>query len=67
MRRDAPATWEAHRQVSGVSTRPPQLLRSSQDKSFKDDVDTALRAAILPHIVQFKELHCKDSWGPRKP
>ncbi|CAK9035495.1 Hybrid signal transduction histidine kinase A [Durusdinium trenchii] len=32
-----------------------------KDKSFKDDVDTALRAAILPHIVQFKELHCKDS------
>lgn len=32
-----------------------------KDKSFKDDVDTALRAAILPHFVQFKELHCKDS------
>jgi len=32
-----------------------------KDKSFKDDVDTALRAAILPHLVQFKELHCKDS------
>ena len=25
-----------------------------QDKSFRDDVETALRAAILPHLVQFK-------------
>ena len=25
-----------------------------QDKSFEHDVDTALRAAILPHLVQFK-------------
>eukprot|EP00931_Biecheleriopsis_adriatica_P023123 TRINITY_DN14679_c0_g1_i1.p1 TRINITY_DN14679_c0_g1~~TRINITY_DN14679_c0_g1_i1.p1 ORF type:complete len:248 (+),score=56.08 TRINITY_DN14679_c0_g1_i1:71-814(+) len=32
-----------------------------KDKSFKNDVDTALRAAILPHLVQFKELYCKDS------
>ncbi|CAE7230243.1 unnamed protein product [Symbiodinium pilosum] len=32
-----------------------------KDKSFIHDVDTALRAAILPHLVQFKELHCKDS------
>lgn len=42
---------------------PSTLSSLWQDKSFKDDVDTALRAAILPHLVQFKELHCKDSVG----
>jgi hypothetical protein len=31
-----------------------------KDKSFKDDVETALRAAVLPHLTQFKELHCKE-------
>jgi len=31
-----------------------------KDKSFKDDVETALRAAILPQLVQFKEMMSKD-------
>mmetsp|Transcript_35493 Transcript_35493/g.110721 ORF Transcript_35493/g.110721 Transcript_35493/m.110721 type:complete len:246 (+) Transcript_35493:51-788(+) len=30
------------------------------DKSFKDDVETALRAAVLPQLVQFKEMMSKD-------
>lgn len=33
---------------------------SYKDKSFKDDVETALRAAALPHLVQFKEMLSKD-------
>lgn len=32
-----------------------------RDKSFKDDVETALRAAILPHLVMYKEMLSKDS------
>mmetsp|Transcript_35494 Transcript_35494/g.110725 ORF Transcript_35494/g.110725 Transcript_35494/m.110725 type:complete len:246 (+) Transcript_35494:89-826(+) len=31
-----------------------------KDKSFKDDVETALRAAVLPQLVQFKEMMSKD-------
>lgn len=32
-----------------------------RDKSFKDDVELALRAAVLPHLVQYKEMLSKDS------
>lgn len=32
-----------------------------RDKSFKDDVETAMRAAILPHLVMYKEMLSKDS------
>mmetsp|Transcript_86489 Transcript_86489/g.155782 ORF Transcript_86489/g.155782 Transcript_86489/m.155782 type:complete len:246 (-) Transcript_86489:75-812(-) len=32
-----------------------------KDKSFVHDVETALRGAILQHLIQFKELHSKDS------
>lgn len=32
-----------------------------KDKSFKDDVELALRAAILPHLVMYKEMLSKDS------
>lgn len=32
-----------------------------KDKSFKDHVETALRAAVLPHLIEFKEMLAKDS------
>lgn len=32
-----------------------------KDKSFKDDVETALRAAVLPQLIQYKEMLSKDS------
>jgi len=32
-----------------------------KDKSFKDDVEAALRAAVLPQLVQFKEMMSKDN------
>lgn len=31
-----------------------------KDKSFKDDVEIAMRAAVLPQLVQFKEMLSKD-------
>jgi len=31
-----------------------------KDKSFKDDVETAMRAAVLHQLVQFKEMMSKD-------
>lgn len=31
-----------------------------KDKSFKDDVEAALRAAALPHLIQYKEMMLKD-------
>jgi hypothetical protein len=34
---------------------------SFKDKSFKDDVECALRAAVLPQLVQYKEMLSKDS------
>eukprot|EP00929_Paragymnodinium_shiwhaense_P014478 TRINITY_DN12238_c0_g1_i1.p1 TRINITY_DN12238_c0_g1~~TRINITY_DN12238_c0_g1_i1.p1 ORF type:complete len:248 (-),score=77.72 TRINITY_DN12238_c0_g1_i1:53-796(-) len=32
-----------------------------KDKSFKNDVETALRAAVLPQLIQYKEMLSKDS------
>lgn len=34
---------------------------SFKDKSFKDDVEVALRAAVLPQLIQYKEMLSKDS------
>mmetsp|Transcript_40155 Transcript_40155/g.92286 ORF Transcript_40155/g.92286 Transcript_40155/m.92286 type:complete len:248 (+) Transcript_40155:70-813(+) len=31
-----------------------------KDKSFKHDVDTAMRAAVLPHLIEYKEIVAKD-------
>lgn len=31
------------------------------DKSYKDDVETALRAAVLHHLVEYKEMLSKES------
>eukprot|EP00928_Gymnodinium_smaydae_P089553 TRINITY_DN73506_c0_g1_i2.p2 TRINITY_DN73506_c0_g1~~TRINITY_DN73506_c0_g1_i2.p2 ORF type:complete len:138 (+),score=30.63 TRINITY_DN73506_c0_g1_i2:334-747(+) len=31
-----------------------------KDKSFKDDVEIALRAAVLPQLVSYKEMLSKD-------
>eukprot|EP00747_Dinoflagellata_sp_TGD_P191979 gnl/TRDRNA2_/TRDRNA2_56151_c0_seq1.p1 gnl/TRDRNA2_/TRDRNA2_56151_c0~~gnl/TRDRNA2_/TRDRNA2_56151_c0_seq1.p1 ORF type:complete len:275 (+),score=69.95 gnl/TRDRNA2_/TRDRNA2_56151_c0_seq1:83-826(+) len=32
-----------------------------KEKSFKDDVETALRAAVLPQLVEYKEMLSKES------
>jgi len=32
-----------------------------KDKSFEHDVETAMRAAVLPHLIQFKEMLSKDA------
>jgi len=34
---------------------------SFKDRSFKDDVETALRAAVIDQLVQYKEMLSKDS------
>merc|ERR1719323_283383 len=37
------------------------MYHNYKDKSFKDDVETALRAAVLPQLIQYKEMLSKDS------
>lgn len=34
---------------------------SFKDKSYKDDIETALRAAVLYQLIEFKEMLAKDS------
>uniref|UniRef100_A0A7S1EY02 Uncharacterized protein n=1 Tax=Noctiluca scintillans TaxID=2966 RepID=A0A7S1EY02_NOCSC len=34
---------------------------SYKDKSFRHDVDTALRAAVLPQLIEYKEMLAKDN------